>query len=45
MISKWSGRKPGSYDLSVEINHVVVDWILEHIARVDRKFGEFLMTE
>ncbi len=36
------GRKPGSYDLSVETNKVVVDWILEHIAQVDKKLGEFL---
>ncbi|MBI5741803.1 MAG: hemerythrin family protein [Nitrospirae bacterium] len=36
------GTKPGSYDLSVETNQVVVDWILDHIANVDKRFGEFL---
>jgi hemerythrin len=36
------GKKPGSYDLSVETNQVVVDWILLHIAGVDKKLGEFL---
>jgi hemerythrin-like metal-binding protein len=36
------GTKPGSYDLSVETNQVVVDWILDHIAKVDKNLGEFL---
>ena len=36
------GKKPGSYGLSVRTNQIVVDWIVEHIARVDRLFGEFL---
>ncbi len=36
------GKKPGSYGLSVRTNQVVVDWIVEHIARVDKLFGEFL---
>lgn len=36
------GKKPGSYDLSVETNQVVVDWILEHIAETDIKLGKFL---
>lgn len=36
------GTKPGSYDLSVETNQVVVDWILEHIARVDKRLGAFI---
>jgi len=36
------GAKPGSYDLSVETNQVVVDWILDHIAKVDKRLGEFL---
>ena len=36
------GRKPGSYDLSVETNQVVVDWILDHIVKVDKHLGEFL---
>jgi hemerythrin-like metal-binding protein len=36
------GSKPGSYDLSVETNRVVVDWILDHIAKVDKRLGVFL---
>ncbi len=36
------GKKPGSYDLSVETNQIVVDWILEHISRVDKVLGKFL---
>ena len=36
------GKKPGSYDLSMETNQVVVDWILDHIASVDKELGEFL---
>lgn len=35
-------QKGDSYDLSVETNRVVVDWILSHIAQVDKKLGEFL---
>jgi hemerythrin-like metal-binding protein len=38
------GMKPGSYDLSVETNQVVVDWILDHIAKVDKELGKFLAT-
>lgn len=36
------GRKPGSYDLSVQTNQLVVDWILEHISKVDKRLGAFL---
>jgi len=36
------GKKPGSYDLSVWTNQVVVDWILDHIAKTDKQLGEFL---
>ncbi|MGD2079894.1 MAG: bacteriohemerythrin [Nitrospirota bacterium] len=36
------GRKPGSYDLSVETNQLVVDWIIEHISQVDKSLGKFL---
>ena len=32
----------GSYDLSATTNQVVVDWIVEHIMRLDMKFGAFL---
>jgi hemerythrin len=31
-----------SYDLSATTNQVVVDWIVDHIMKVDIKFGEFL---
>jgi hemerythrin len=31
-----------SYELSVTTNQVVVDWIVAHISRVDRRLGEFL---
>lgn len=36
------GKKPGSYDLSVETNQIVVDWIIEHISKVDKSLGKFL---
>lgn len=29
-----------SYELSVTTNQVVVDWIVDHIMKIDRKFGE-----
>jgi hemerythrin len=31
-----------SYDLSATTNQVVVDWIVDHIMKVDMKFGTFL---
>ncbi len=31
-----------SYELSVTTNQVVVDWIVDHIMKIDRKFGEFV---
>lgn len=36
------GAKPGAYELSVATNQVVVDWILDHITRIDKQFGKFL---
>ena len=39
------GRKRGSYDLSVETNRIVVDWILDHIAKVDKILGAHLKTK
>ena len=33
-----------SYELSVATNQVVVDWILAHIVRIDKRLGEFLKT-
>lgn len=39
-------RVPGSsYDLSATTNQVVVDWIVDHIMKVDRKFGEFIASK
>jgi hemerythrin len=36
-------RVQGStYDLSATTNQVVVDWIVDHIMKMDMKFGEFL---
>ncbi len=37
--------KGSSYDLSVETNRVVVDWIIAHIMRVDKKLGAFLQRK
>lgn len=31
-----------SYDLSATTNQVVVDWIVEHIMKIDKKFGEYI---
>jgi hemerythrin-like metal-binding protein len=39
------GAKPGSYDLSMTTNQVVVDWILDHIVKVDKQLGKFLQTK
>jgi len=34
-----------SYDLSATTNQVVVDWIVDHIMKIDMKFGEFLKKQ
>lgn len=34
-----------SYDLSATTNQVVVDWIVDHILKMDMKFGEFLRQQ
>ncbi len=34
-----------SYDLSATTNQVVVDWIIAHIMKLDRKFGEYLKQQ
>ena len=34
-----------SYELSVTTNQVVVDWIVDHIMKIDRKFGEFVKNK
>ncbi len=31
-----------SYELSVTVNQVVVDWIVDHIMKTDKKLGAFL---
>jgi hemerythrin len=31
-----------SYDLSATTNQVVVDWIVDHILKIDMKFGDYL---
>jgi len=33
-----------SYDLSAATNQVVVDWIVDHIMKMDMKFGEYLRS-
>ena len=39
-------RVPGSsYDLSATTNQVVVDWIVDHIMKVDMKFAEYLKQQ
>ncbi|MBF0506729.1 MAG: hemerythrin family protein [Nitrospirae bacterium] len=39
---KASGKYDGSYELSVTTDQVLVDWLLDHIAKVDRKLAKFL---
>lgn len=34
--------KGSSYDLSVTANQMVVDWIVDHIMKIDRAFGAFI---
>ena len=34
-----------SYELSVTTNQVIVDWIVDHIMTIDRKFGEFVENQ
>ena len=34
-----------SYDLSATTNQVVVDWIVDHILKMDMKFGDFLRAQ
>lgn len=31
-----------SYELSVTANQIVVDWIVDHIMKTDKQFGEYL---
>ncbi len=39
---KASGSYAGSYDLSVATDQILVDWLLDHIAKVDMKLADFL---
>ena len=39
---KASGSYAGSYELSVTTDQVLVDWLLDHIAKADRKLVGFL---
>jgi hemerythrin len=41
-LQKLEGAASGSYELSVETNQVVVDWILAHISKIDKGLGRFL---
>ncbi len=34
-----------SYDLSAATNQVVVDWIVAHIMKLDKKFGDYLKRQ
>ena len=31
-----------SYELSVTANQIIVDWIVDHIMKIDKKFGEYM---
>jgi len=39
---KASGSYAGSYELSVATDQILVDWLLDHIAKVDIKLAGFL---
>ncbi len=39
---KNSGVYTGSYELSVATDQMLVDWLLDHIAKIDRKLADFL---
>ncbi len=39
---KDSGSFAGSYELSVATDQMLVDWLLDHIAKVDRRLADFL---
>lgn len=43
-LEKIRNQGGSSYELSVTTNQVVVEWILDHIIKVDRKLGGFLKT-
>ncbi len=31
-----------SYELSVTANQIIVDWIVDHIMKIDKKFGQYM---
>jgi hemerythrin len=33
-----------SYELSVTANQIIVDWIVDHIMKIDKKFGEYMKS-
>jgi hemerythrin len=33
-----------SYELSVTTNQIAVDWIIDHIMKIDRKFGDYMRS-
>jgi hemerythrin len=33
-----------SYELSVTVNQIIVDWIVDHIMKIDKKFGEYVRS-
>ena len=39
---KTSGSYAGTYELSVATDQILVDWLLDHIAKVDRRLADFL---
>jgi len=43
-LEKIKNQGGSSYELSVTTNQVVVEWIVNHIIKVDRKLGGFLKT-
>ena len=38
------GNMPESYNLVVNTNHLVVDWLTNHIRKLDTALGAFLKT-
>ncbi len=34
-----------SYELSVTANQIIVDWIVDHIMKIDKKFGEYVKAK
>ena len=34
-----------SYELSVTANQIIVDWIVDHIMKIDKRFGEYMRSK